>query len=82
MKNTIIEVRNEEENRNVQLFLFNKNIRWVTGKNSVQFTDKKYLVVDKLNSKKPAISYLEKFPSDIKHGCYYKHRIITAKELL
>jgi hypothetical protein len=82
MNRLIVSIKSEEESIDVQRKLINEGVFWVSGTRYPTFTDKPFLCVDSMNTKKNAISYREKLPCNIEFSDLYKHKLITADNFL
>jgi anthranilate/para-aminobenzoate synthase component II len=84
MKNYIIICNTENENIAVQAKILALGGKWVSGKTTIQFTDKPELIFDNLDSKERTISYHETVMRDDykRLSCYKNHKTITAIEFL
>ena len=84
MKNYIIICNTENENIAVQAKILALGGKWVSGKTTIQFTDKPELIFDNLDSNERTISYHETVMRDDykRLSCYKNHKTITAIEFL
>jgi len=84
MINYIIICNTENENIAVQAKILALGGKWVSGKTTIQFTDKPELIFDNLDSNERTISYHETVMRDDykRLSCYKNHKTITAIEFL
>ncbi len=82
MKNIVISVENQKESVEVQKKLFSKRVFWASGARFPIFTDKKFLCVDNLNTKKKAITFRIRLPNHVEYSRLHEHKFITAESFL